>query len=201
MVVASTSVAAARLYTAAAAGDLEAIRRCLDDKTDPNALVYAQTGSDCRATALVAAAGNGQLEAAALLLNRGASPDKPASNGCTPLMEAAANGHAAVVGLLLKRDADLHATHPQGATAFHCACTTNQPGCVELLVRAGCDTAAKTKNGLTGKHLAEAKGHTEVLESLRNLVAERLGEASWDPTLMICWHTLSSQNSLAKTGG
>ena len=167
------------LCEAAKAGNLGAIRRVLDGGADPNDLVPAETpdGEKYETTALVAAAAKGQLEAAALLLNRRASPDKPDSHGHTPLMIAAGQGHAAVAGLLVERGADLHAANPDGDTAFHYACRLNQPGCVEVLVRAGCDTAAKTKNGLTGKQVAEKTGHTAVLHCLRDLVKERLGEA------------------------
>ena len=169
------------LLAAVDAGNLGAIRRALDDGADPNDLVAGQDddGTEHESTALVAAACNGQLEAAALLLDRGASPDKPDSNGSAPLMMAAMNGQAAVMGLLLERGADLTATDLElGWTAFHFACFYNRPGCVEVLVRAGCDMTAKTNDGETGKQLAEENGHTEVLERLRDLVAERLGEAS-----------------------
>ena len=188
---------------AAAAGNLGTIRRALGGGADPNGLVRAQAadGVECEATALVLAASNGQLEAVALLLECGASADKPNSLGSTPLMVAASNGQAAVLGLLLECGADLTVTHPEGATAFHFACCYNQPGCVAALVRAGCDTAAKTKGGQTGKEVAEEKGHTAVLESLRNLVAERLGEASREAALPICWHTLSCHVKTPTTGG
>ena len=165
------------LCEAVVAGKLAEVRRALDGGADPNALVAVQ-GAGGTGTALVQAAANGQLEAAALLLDHGASPDKPDSKGYTPLMAAAATDHAAVVGLLAERGADLHATDPEGFTAFHFACANNQTGCVAVLVRAGCDMTAKTKDGQTGKVLAERLGHTDVLECLRDLVAKRLGEAS-----------------------
>ena len=120
---------------------------------------------------MVRAAYNGQLEAAALLLDRGASPDKPNSSGHTPLMTAAELGHAEVVDLLAERGADLTATNRWGATAFHHACFDNKPSCVEALVRAGCDTAAKDKDGRTGKQLAGEQGNTEVLECLCSWLA------------------------------
>ena len=167
------------LWDAAETGNLGAIRRVLDGGADPNALVPAQTpgGEEYESTALVVAAGQGQLEAAALLLDRGASPSKADSKGFTPLMAAVGIGHAAVLGLLVERGADLIAT-TLGWTAFHYACCRNHPGCVEALVRADCDTATKTNDGRTGKDLAEEKGHTAVLERLRDLVAERLGETA-----------------------
>ena len=173
------------LCEAAAAGNLGAMRRVLNGGADPNALVPAETadGEKIETTALVEAAGHGQLEAAALLLDRRASPDKPNSGGDTPLIAAACPGQAAVLGLLLERGADLHAASQGGLTAFHCACLYNQPSCVEVLVRAGCDMTAKTKFGHSGKQLAEQKGNTDVLERLRDLVAERLGEASREAVL------------------
>ena len=169
------------MCAAADAGNLGAIRRALDDGADPNDLVPAlqdDDGTEYETTALVQAVLSGQLEAAALLLDRGASPDKPNSSGTTPLMTATGRGQAAMVGLLVEHGADVTATTPEGWTAFHCACLCNRPGCVDALVRAGCDMTAKTKVGQTGKTVAEEKGHTEVLEHLRDLVAKQLGEAS-----------------------
>ena len=182
------------LCHAAAAGNLSAIQRTLDGGVDPNDLVLLQAsdGEDYgkETTALVRAAGCGQLEATALLLDRAASPDKPDSKCITPVMAAAARGHAAVVGLLAERGADLTAADPNGFTAFHWACYFNKPGCVEALAQASCDMTAKDKGGRTGKMIAEKKGHTGVLECLRNVVAERLGESSWEAAL-IFWHTIS----------
>ena len=160
------------------AGDLDELRRALDGGADPNGSVPCKTasGEEYETTALVTAAFGGQLEAAALLLDRGVSPDKPNSFGTFPLMAAAGNGQAAMVGLLAERGADLTATDPESWTAFHCACFCNRFGCVEVLIRASCDTAAETKDGRTGKQMAEQKGCTEVLACLRDLVAERSGE-------------------------
>ena len=177
---AAFAAAASVMCDAATAGNLDELRRALDSGADLNALVPRETadGEECETTALIQAAGAGQLEAAVLLLDRAASPDKPDSFGTTPLMMAAELGHVAVTGLLAERGADLHALYNrEGGTAFHCACASNQPGCVEVLVRAGCNTAAETKDGLTGKQYAEKRGNTEVLDCLRDLVAERLGEA------------------------
>ena len=130
----------------------------------------APNGEEYETTALVNAATNGQLEAMALLLDRGASLNKPNSNGNNPLMMAADSGHTAMVRLLAERGADLNAPSPQsGVTAFHLACFRNWPGCVEALVRASCDTAAKDKDGLTGKDLAEEMGSTDVLECLARM--------------------------------
>ena len=191
------------LCEAVTADNLGELGRALDGGADPNALVPRKKadGREYETTALVRAAAEGQLEAAALLLDYAANPDKPDSIVVTPLMEAAANGHAAMVGLLVERGVDLHAANPDGWTAFHIACYFNCPGCVEALIRASCDTAARTKTGgLTGKQLAEHHGNTEVLDCLRDLVAARLGGASWEAALMICWRTLSCHIETPRTG-
>ena len=173
---AAASAAAARvLCVAADAGILAELRRALDGGADPNALATAKkaSGEEFETTALVAAAGKGHLKAVILLLERGASPDKPNSGGITSLMAAAATGQAVVLGLLAERGADLHATDPGGSTAFHYACFHNQPGCMEALVRAGCNTTAKTKGGQTGTQLAERQGHTDVLECLARMAKKQ----------------------------
>ena len=77
-------------------------------------------GAKHNTTALCLAARHGQVEAAALLLDHKASPDKPSSDGATPLMAAAAVGAEAVVRLLMERGASALAADPTtGLTAFH----------------------------------------------------------------------------------
>jgi hypothetical protein len=89
--------------------------RLLDSGAEPDAPV--QTGNARRqrrrvghCTALLVAAGDGQLEAVRLLLDRGADPSLADSNGATPLMTAAGMGHAAVIRELAARGAHLDAT-------------------------------------------------------------------------------------------
>ena len=175
---AASAAVAKALFDAAQTCDFGQLRCALDGGADPNAVLAVQNadGDDFTTTPLVQFAGCGHLKAAALLLDRGASTDKPTSTGCTPLMTAANKGQVAMMGLLAERGANLEAMEEEDWTAFHFACHFNQPGCVEALVRAGCKTAAKEENGLTGKDMAELQGHTAVLERLRNLVKERLRE-------------------------
>ena len=77
--------------------------------------------------------------------------------------------------LLLARGAAQDAVDPAyGGTAFHDACFNNQAECAEALARASCDVGLKDGQGRTGRELAEAEGHTVVVERLRAVVAEQL---------------------------
>ena len=127
----------------------------------------------CKQLCKVAALGH--LKAAVLLLDDGADPSLPNSNGHTPLMLGAAKGHKAMVELLIDRGAEVDAVElKKGGTAFHLACSSNQPDCAAALIEAGCNTAAKSLDGLSGRQLAELFGHTAVLERLRAMVAEQV---------------------------
>jgi ankyrin repeat protein len=129
-------------------------------------------------TALSMAAGRGRLEAARLLLQGGADPDRADSDGETPLMLAARKGCSEVLRLLLARGAAVDTAYPaDGTTAFHDACWNNQAECAEALVRAGCDVGLKNSNGKTGREVAEAQGHAAVVERLRAVVADQLRAA------------------------
>ncbi|MFN0068588.1 MAG: ankyrin repeat domain-containing protein [Limisphaerales bacterium] len=65
------------------------------------------------------AALNGRLEAAALLLDRGAPVDGRSRDGHTALHGAAFMGRAQIVGLLLERGADVNARSSNGETPLH----------------------------------------------------------------------------------
>jgi ankyrin repeat protein len=129
-------------------------------------------------SALCVAVGIGQLEAAMLLLDAGADPDRAGSDGPSPLMMAAGAGYLEVLRLLLARGAAVDAAHPaSGWTAFHAACFENQADCAEALARAGCNVGLKDGQGKTGRELAEAEGHAAVVERLRVVVAGQLRSA------------------------
>jgi ankyrin repeat protein len=135
------------LCTVSKTGDLAEMARLIDAGAEPDALVAMRNADEAvvLGTALIEAAGAGQLDAVRLLLDRGADPRLAGSHGTTALMEAVVNGHVGVVRELAARGVDLDAADPEhGCTAFYLACRLNQPECAALRVELGCDTAIKT---------------------------------------------------------
>jgi ankyrin repeat protein len=167
--------AASQLLEAASKGDGAAVARLLAAGVDPNLSITGTTllGKVVQATPLCQAAGHGRLEAARVLLEGGAGPDRASSDGTIPLMHAARNGQPEVLRLLLARGAAVEAKDPgTGGTAFHTACNHNQAECAEALARSGCDIGIKTKEGFTGQQLAEMQGSKEAARRLRALARQ-----------------------------
>jgi ankyrin repeat protein len=156
------------------------VARLLGEGADPNALVPGRTASGevVQTTPLRQAASFDHLEAARLLLDAGADPDRACGDGLTPLMAAAGGGHLEVLRLLLGRGATVDAVEPgTGRTGFHYACILNHANCAEELARAGCDVGLKDMSGQTGREGAEEMGHAVVVARLRAVVAEQLRAA------------------------
>jgi ankyrin repeat protein len=118
-------------------------------------------------TALHLAAFFGQLEATAVLLEHGASPDVVAGNGSLlrPLHSAATGGHAAIVGLLLERGADPNARQQGGYVPLHSAAGRGDEVSVRLLLEHGADRNARADDGRRPCDLATGDGR--VAELLR----------------------------------
>ena len=89
------------------------------------------------ATALMAAAFGGHVDAAQVLLGAGANVNVQDTNGRTPLMAAALGGNAALARALLDRKADLNAEDSGGSTALIYAAANGHLEFIDLLVKAG----------------------------------------------------------------
>eukprot|EP01045_Picozoa_sp_COSAG04_P023104 COSAG04_NODE_2698_length_3716_cov_4.770904_1_plen_931_part_10 len=160
---------AARLLDSAKVGDCAMMERLIDGGVDVDAMseTTSVSGEKIQATALLSAVTGKQQAGVRLLLHRGANPNLADSDGTTPLMIAAGNDFLPMLRLLLEAKAEVNAVHPlAGHTAFHAASLGNYPDCAEALVRAGCDTSLRTVHGQAGRDIAQAQGHTAVLERL-----------------------------------
>ena len=101
------------IWTAAAQGNLEAIKQHLKAGTDLNA--KEPTGGS---TPLIVAAVFGQTKAARLLIENGANVNAKNNEGSVALLAAAFLGHPATVKLLLEKGADVNAKNNNGQTAL-----------------------------------------------------------------------------------
>lgn len=153
------------VFDAAGLGRVDRLAELLDE--DPGA-VAAVSGDGF--TPLHLAAFFGHLDAARLLLDRGADPAAVAANpmAVQPLHSAAAGGATALAELLLDRGAPPDARQHGGFTPLHAAAQHGDERLVARLLAAGADPAAATDDGRTAADLAAAAGHDDLADRLRS---------------------------------
>jgi ankyrin repeat protein len=186
MLRAGASVNAANRYAvtplklAAVNGDAKLLARLLDARGDANA---ASTDGE---TLLMTAARGGHVDAARLLIERGAEVDaRELWHGQTALMWAAAQGHPAMLRELIAHGADVNARSneeewerqrtSEPLTPLLFAARENCLACLPVLVEAGADVNATTPDGISAVVIALINGHFDV--------AGALLEAGTDPNL------------------
>ena len=118
-----------RLFSAAASGDLDEVKRLVVGcGVDPNV-----KEDDYGATPLHVAAEYGYSEIVEVLLEHGAAPNIREKYGDTPLHYAAMFGNSKVVEVLLEHGADPNARNNFGRTPLHYAAAFDYPKVVKLL--------------------------------------------------------------------
>jgi ankyrin repeat protein len=133
---------ATALYTAVASGNIAIVRLLLAEKADPD--VPLLSGE----TPLMAAADNGDLEAARLLIDSGANVNANEKNGGqTALMWAAAERASAIVRLLVERGADVRARSKGGFTPLLFAAQQGDVESGRVLLQAAADVNERTAAG------------------------------------------------------
>jgi ankyrin repeat protein len=155
---------------------------------DRGADVTAQANTGQAATALMAAAHNGNAELMRLLLARKAPVNVVSSAGSglvkngtvqfgsiTPLHAAALSGNPEVAKLLLEAGARVDATDMRGTTPLMWSVSTDRPTpeIVRMLLEKGADTALASTNGETALDWARKFNNPAVLSQFKLAVAAK----------------------------
>src|ERR1700683_4933882 len=131
------------IFAASIQGDTARIEALLAGN---RSLVSAQPSDGW--TPLHLAAFFGKLDAARLLLNKGAEVNARSTNAMEnmPLHAAAAGKHAEVARLLIDRGASVDARQHGGWTPMHAAAQNGDVPFATILVEAGADVSARAEN-------------------------------------------------------
>ena len=117
-------------------------------------------------TQLYNACGNGQVDAARLLLDRGAEVDRATKKGATPLFIACENGHVDAARLLLERGAEVDRARKDGVTPLFIACQNGHVEVVRLLLDKGAAVDRADKYGQTPLFIACQQGRIDAARLL-----------------------------------
>jgi ankyrin repeat protein len=148
----------APLDSAAVAGDVNEVRRLLDDGADAN--------GGGAGTPLYFAAQRGHADVVALLVERGADVNTVTQFG-TALQIAARGNQTAIMEMLLRNGADPNLSGGEyGNTPLHDAAERGAIEAARLLLENGADVNSRTKRGHPPIHLATSKGKDEMVALL-----------------------------------
>lgn len=117
-------------------------------------------------TALMEAAGDGDLARVLALLENGAKVDERNANGGTALMYAVSANELEIVGVLLRRGADPNANARIGWTPMLVAAAKGRDAAVRLLLAAGAEPAVRDAYGWTPLMRAVSSGYLDAVEAL-----------------------------------
>jgi hypothetical protein len=133
---------------------------------------------------LVNAAREGNLSAAAFLLDQGLNVNERDARGYTALHAAAYEGHLEVVELLTERGAMVDdQQNTERIAALHAAAETNRLAIAAYLLGSGADVNPVQAGGWTPIMRATFKGYAEMVKLLRNYggqCADGAGESFYD---------------------
>jgi len=135
---------------------------------DPESVKVLQEsgiGTGDQELALQRAANSGNLEAAGMLLSKGAKTE-PSDDSYPALCQAASNGHDKVVALLLDHGAKIDACNITKLTPLMFAAEKGHVTTVEILIARGADVHLKSSTGETALDKARQKGHERIVEKL-----------------------------------
>ncbi|MCW9707235.1 ankyrin repeat domain-containing protein [Fodinibius salsisoli] len=159
---ATASVTAQNVRDAAFNGNIEQVRKAIQQEIDINEADQAGR------TALMLASFNGHTQIVQLLLKNGATIDDRNTDGRTALIFAASGPFADTVKLLLENEADPNATDSvDGWSALMFAAAEGHQEVVQALLEANADPALQDKEGDTAIDFAQNNNHPEVANLLK----------------------------------
>ncbi|XP_015790056.1 ankyrin repeat and KH domain-containing protein 1 isoform X2 [Tetranychus urticae] len=158
--VAAAVVDGSCLIDACNVGDLEAVRKLLDEGRNVNEIT--EEGESL----LSLACSSGYAELAQLLLATRANVEDRGLKDTTPLMEASSAGHVDIVKLLISHGANVNAQTSQGNTPLMYACAGGHVDVVKVLIEAGANVEDHNENGHTPLMEAASAGHVAVAKIL-----------------------------------
>ena len=155
-----------------AKGEVEFLKAVL--KGDDNATLCNTVDGKTGAFPLLLAAQNGHDKAVALLLAKGADPNRIHKDGGFPLLLAAQNGHDQAVATLLEKGADPDRVHKEtGAFPLLQAAQNGHDQAVAMLLDQGAEpNRVDEKDGAFPLLLAAHNGHDKVVALLLDQGAE-----------------------------
>ena len=159
-------------------GDLDQIHQCLESGCDINAMFSLpdsqRTTWEPVATPLLGACASNEVEAARLLLNRGADVELTTPDGLTPLYVACVGGFYGMACLLIfVGRANVDNCRPgDGGTPLSIASSDGHLPIARLLINRGADVNRTYEGGSTALILACQNGHTEIARLLIDRGAE-----------------------------
>ena len=118
-------------------------------------------------TALMLAANANDLASANLLIEAGASVNRPK---WTPLHYSASKGHTAMMRLLIENDAYVDAESPNGTTPLMMAAYYSSPNAVKLMLEEGADPLLKNQDGQTALDMALVKDKKLSVQYIRAFI-------------------------------
>ena len=150
------------LHLAAYLGDMEKLKKYLQDEIDIN------SQEDFGSTALHAAANSGKKDIVEFLISKGANVDaKDAYYGVTPLYYAAMHNYEDIADLLLAKGADVNAKEEDGHyTLLYYAIWDNSKDAIKLLISKGANVNVKDESGYTPLVFAVWENDKDMVELL-----------------------------------
>jgi pectate lyase len=150
------------IHLSAYQGDLDEVRNFIDKGADVNA--KNKSGE----TPLHKAAIRGHKDVVELLIDNAADINARGRWDYTPMFYAAWSRSTEVVELLVEKGADVNAKDEWDWTPLHYMAQDNIRDMAEFLITKGASVNAEDKWGVTPLQVAKDKGHTEIVELLKN---------------------------------